>query len=1104
MKSQHKISLIILLFFSLGTVIAQEKFNHKNQQKNTVVIKFYSTQTTALDKAQKNTSEKGKMRFYKQYGYVKTGITDIDKCNRKLKTTSMKRVFRHAGKFEEKHRKSGLHLWYEITYDHTITVDDAIDLYKKSNQIETAHARYKAELSDGYSNKSQAQIVPISENTPQPIAFKANNFSGAPNDPDYAKQWHYNNTGQNGGTSGSDIKLEKAWDIEKGDSRVIVAIMDEPVQVDHPDLKRNMWINENEIPGNEIDDDNNGYIDDVNGYDYVRETGNIIGMEHGTHVAGTVAAETNNGVGVAGVAGGTGNGDGVRIMSCAILGFGVGGLEESYVYAADHGAVISQNSWSLHAYPYDNQSQITATKAGIDYFIANAGGPSKAMNGGIVVFAMGNDNHEYNDSYPDSNTSVFHVGSTNYKDKKSSFSNFGTWGEIFAPGGGKEQLSDPKEVHILSTLHNSAYGYLSGTSMATPHVSGVAALVISHNYGNITPSQVKAVLQGSSDSIDHLNPDYIDKLGSGRLNALNALTYNIETIPLNITQESRTETSIVIKWNNIISANSYEIRYKATGQANWITISDINTNAYNVQGLNKATEYHFQVRSKEASETSLYSERKIFWTDLINPEIPTNIRVTEKRPKNATINWDTIDHASAYEISYKKAEDQEWIIFLSRKNYRGTLINLSEGASYQARVRAIYGDIYSNYSNVANFITGNPVCSDFEPWDPNKVYPGTGFWVEGSLVSHNNAIYENKHWTQNQEPGVSSAWKKLFTCNGGGNLSPTVSITQPNNRQVFEQQTLSAITLSANASDPDGTIASIQFEANGTNLTQGNNISWLPPAFGNYTIKVTATDDKGATATSQIAITINEKNSNQPPIVSINQPNDGQIFEQETLSAITLSANASDTDGTIASVQFEVNNALLAQGNNISWTPPAFGNYTIKVTATDDKGATATNQIMIAVKEVVTGGDCNGISAWNPNTTYPSEGGVKVSHKNNIYQNKWWTQNNEPGTGGPWGPWELIEPCAAKKLAYSNNDDIIIFPIPVKELLQIQVNHSKSEVLKLSLHSISGKKVRTLINQRMNAGNHYVSHNISSLPKGIYILKIENENRIQVKKIIID
>src|SRR5690606_32622960 len=133
-------------------------------------------------------------------------------------------------------------------------------------------------------------------------------LAGPANDPMLGDQWHYNNTGQVDGTPGSDISLFQAWSIETGSPDVIIGVTDGGAQVNHPDLAANMWINEDEIPGNGIDDDNNGFVDDIHGYGFGDNSPTIAPDDHGTHVSGTIAAVTNNGLGVAGVAGGTGSG----------------------------------------------------------------------------------------------------------------------------------------------------------------------------------------------------------------------------------------------------------------------------------------------------------------------------------------------------------------------------------------------------------------------------------------------------------------------------------------------------------------------------------------------------------------------------------------------------------------------------------------------------------------------------------------------------------------------------------------------------------------------------------------------------------------------------
>ncbi len=428
-------------------------------------------------------------------GYAMIGDIAMDAAMQRCKATDMKRVFRPSGKFEAKHRKHGLHLWYEITFDKSVTIENALKSFRGIQDItimEPVHEKVKIG----------------SDPTPFDIA----SLNSPANDALYDFQWHYENTGSNsgnggGGTVDADIDLPEAWTIQTGNPNVIVAVIDGGIDVSHEDLTTNMWVNSGEIAGNGIDDDGNGYIDDVNGYGFGDGTGTIGASNHGTHVGGTVAAVTNNNIGVAGVAGGNGSGDGVRMMSCATFGGTTNaGFDEAFVYAADNGAVIAQNSWGYIQAGVFDQSVLDA----IDYFIAEAGydaagNPAGPMQGGIVIFAAGNDGTD-DEWYPGYYDAVMAVGSTDNNDNASSFSNRGDWVDIAAPGS-----------TIVSTYPNNGYAYNSGTSMACPHVSGVAALIVSEYAGNITPTEVWSRLVNSTDPLS------FDYLGSGRLNAFASL-----------------------------------------------------------------------------------------------------------------------------------------------------------------------------------------------------------------------------------------------------------------------------------------------------------------------------------------------------------------------------------------------------------------------------------------------------------------------------------------------------------------------------------------------------------------------------------------------------
>ncbi|GAB4337614.1 MAG: hypothetical protein OHK0038_16070 [Flammeovirgaceae bacterium] len=519
MKKLFTSTLLSLALLSAGSFVqsafAQDDNSHTTVQKvskngtyeGVIRVKFRPEMSKRLAALDAQANKDGNIQKRSGDAYLRTGIASIDAQNQVFNAENMRRVFRHSGKHEAKHQAWGLHLWYEIKFNSKEEAEKLAQVYGQLAEVQLAEAVHHAERS--------------SVNAPYAYA-PTGTLTTTPTDTRFNEQWHYKNTGQQGGTAGRDIKLTEAWAIETGNSNVIVAVEDGGIDIAHPDLKDNIWRNTGEIAGNGIDDDNNGFKDDVNGFNFANNVGTIPADMHGTHVAGTVAAETNNGVGVAGVAGGTGNNDGVKIMPCTVFGTNdaAGGFAEAYPYAADNGAVISQNSWGYTQVNVYDQAVLD----GIDYFIANAGGAGQAMTGGIVIFAAGNSNATGN-WWPGCYDKVVAVAATNNKDVRSYYSNYGAWVDISAPGGEQSAENDPKGV--LSTLPTSqgSYGFLQGTSMACPHVSGVAALILSKFYGTLTPAQVRTRLVGNTDPIDALNSStYAGKLGSGRLNAYKALT----------------------------------------------------------------------------------------------------------------------------------------------------------------------------------------------------------------------------------------------------------------------------------------------------------------------------------------------------------------------------------------------------------------------------------------------------------------------------------------------------------------------------------------------------------------------------------------------------
>ena len=340
--------------------------------------------------------------------------------------------------------------------------------------------------------------------------------TGAFNDPLLPEQWHMVNNGDLRPTKfikGADVNVEQAWKLTTGDPSIIVAVLDEGVDVFHPDLKASMWVNEGEIWKSHEDNDGNGYIGDIHGYNFVGKHGVITvnsnyDTGHGSHVAGVIAAVNNNGMGISSIAGGNASEPGVKIMSCQIFSGAYAGtvLEEvrAIKYAADNGAVILQCSWgyiSGAANPYEWTPQYASDeewetynvleRKALDYFVHNAGSPDGVIDGGLVIFAGGNEAApaaSYPGAYPD----FVAVAATAGDFTPAVYSNYGPGTTISAPGGDQDYywdyVDDSHEVGeigcILSTLpfhiSETGYGYMEGTSMACPHVSGVAALGLSY------------------------------------------------------------------------------------------------------------------------------------------------------------------------------------------------------------------------------------------------------------------------------------------------------------------------------------------------------------------------------------------------------------------------------------------------------------------------------------------------------------------------------------------------------------------------------------------------------------------------------------------------
>ncbi len=974
-----------------------------------------------------------------------------------------------------------------------------------------------------------------------------------PNDGYYdPHQWYHNQT------SDHDIDSPEAWDIQTGNSSIIIAILDSGTRYYHPDLggvnaspsnpeasRGNMWINDAELNGSAgVDDDGNGYVDDWIGYDFIDGVSNCWSGEdcddkdndprdfngHGTHTAGIMGMITNDGYGMAGVAGGWGNGsqaeygNGVKIMPCRMgysynylfQEYGVVMMDaaaEAFYYAADNGARVASCSWG--------SSNSGGIAAAADYFI---------NNGGLIFVASGNDGTE-DPGYLNSRSDCISVSATDENDAAASFTTYGTWVDISAPG-----------VGIYSTYHDHSdaatnyWASMDGTSMACPMAAAVGAMIWSQN-PSWTNSQVEDQLYASADNIDaYLSSKYIGKMGAGRINLYNAVntgpppppvadfsgspTSGTEPLTVNFTDIS---TGSIDTWSwtfgdggtstaqnpsyTYNSAGTYTVSLTVTGpggndtntKTNYITVDPCTSPTAGFVGSPTSGDYNLQVNfTDQSSGATSYSWN--FGDGATSTAASPSHTYTAAGTYTVT---QTVTNACGNDQMVRTD-----YITVTEPNPVGSVYALSD-IPVAGTVNGDYTNTQSSngsYESITERESGGKPDNGYSyqehKWDfsvPSS--SALTFYLEGYRPDNSDGdnftfAYSTDNNNFTNLVTVNSATEQVYSASIPSSVSGTVYI-----RVVDTDQSTGARSLDAVFIDE------MYIEYSSVPVAPVANFSGLPTT-GNAPLNVNFTDLSTGTPTSW-AWTFGDGGTSTAQ-------NPSYIYNSVGIYTVTLTA----TNSTGSDIATKTNYITVTEpGSNSSHVAAisvgrirvgANTKGTCIVTIQDQANAPLANATVYVDYDGPNSGSLNGVTGADGTVSFESSPFKKpvgewcfevtnVTSGTHTYD----AASNAVTRACESGPvFKEVNGAVASLIPdpYGLHQN---YPNPFNPATEISYSLPKAGHVNISVYNIMGQKVAELVNNNLTAGIHSVEWDASAMSSGIYLYRIEAEEFSDTKKMLL-